>query len=128
MENTSSRETQGRKLIAATMQLFLYSFRNGKDEEGMKFKTIIKTINLKKVKISTWVRLLMVVIALINYLLKEFDLVPPVITENQVYNVVISIFTVVSFLQAYWKNNSFTEAAQEADSYFNLLKDDYKEE
>lgn len=94
----------------------------------MKFKTIIKTINLKNVKVSTWVRLVMLVIALVSYLLKEFGLVPPEITENQVYNVVIVIFTVVSFLQAYWKNNSFTEAAQEADSYFNLLKEDYKED
>lgn len=94
----------------------------------MKIKTIIKTINLKNVEFSTWVRLLMMVISLVSYLLKEFGLVPPDITENQVYNVVIVIFTLVSFLQAYWKNNSFTEAAQEADSYFNLLKEDYKEE
>lgn len=94
----------------------------------MKFKTIIKTINLKNVKVSTWVRLAMMVISLISYLLKEFGLVAPEITENQVYNIAIIVFTVVSFLQAYWKNNSFTEAAQEADSYFNLLKEDYKEE
>lgn len=94
----------------------------------MKFKTIIKTINLKNVNVSTWVRLAMMVIALVSYLAKEFGLVAPEITENQVYNVVIIVFTVVSFLQAYWKNNSFTEAAQEADNYFNLLKEDYKEE
>lgn len=94
----------------------------------MKFKTVIKTINLKNVKVSTWVRLAMMVIALVSYLLKEFGLVPPEISENQVYNVVIAIFTVISFLQAYWKNNSFTEAAQEADSYFKLVKEDYKEE
>lgn len=94
----------------------------------MKIKTVITTINLKKVKISTWVRLLMMIIALVSYLAKEFGLVPPEVTENEVYNIVIAAFTVVSFLQAYWKNNSFTEAAQEADSYFNLLKEDYKEE
>ena len=94
----------------------------------MKIKTVITTINLKKVKISTWVRLLMMIIALVSYLAKEFGLIPPEVTENDVYNIVIAIFTVVSFLQAYWKNNSFTEAAQEADSYFNLLKEDYKEE
>lgn len=94
----------------------------------MKFKTIIKTIDLKNVKISTWVRLMMMMIALISYLAKEFGLVPPEVTENEVYNIVIIVFTVISFLQAYWKNNSFTEAAQEADSYFNLLKEDYKEE
>lgn len=94
----------------------------------MKFKTIIKTIDLKNVKISTWVRLMMMMIALISYLAKEFGLVPPEVTENEVYNIVIIVFMVISFLQAYWKNNSFTEAAQEADSYFNLLKEDYKEE
>lgn len=94
----------------------------------MKIKTVITTINLKKVKISTWVRLLMMIIALVSYLAKECGLIPPEVTENDVYNIVIAIFTVVSFLQAYWKNNSFTEAAQEADSYFNLLKEDYKEE
>lgn len=93
----------------------------------MKFKTIIKTINLKNVKVLTWVRLVMMVISLISYLAKEFGLVPPEITENQVYNIAIIVFTVVSFLQAYWKNNSFTEAAQEADDYFHLLKEDYKE-
>lgn len=94
----------------------------------MKFKTIIKTINLKNVKVSTWVRLAMMIIALISYLAKEFGLVPPEITENDVYSIVISVFTVISFFQAYWKNNSFTVAAQEADQYFHLLKEDYKEE
>lgn len=94
----------------------------------MKFKTIIKTINLKNVRVSTWVRLVMVIIALVSYLAKEFGLVPPEISQNEVYNIVIIVFTIISFLQAYWKNNSFTEAAQEADNYFNLLKEDYKEE
>lgn len=105
-----------------------HNFRIGKDDESMKFKTIIKTINLKNVEVLTWVRLIMMVIALVSYLAKEFGLVPPEITENEVYNGVIVFFTVVSFLQAYWKNNSFTSAAQEADSYFKLLKEDNKEE
>ena len=96
--------------------------------EKMKLKTIIKTINLKNVRISTWVRMGMMLVALAGYLAKEFGVIPPEISENEVYNFVAIIFTVISFLQAYWKNNSFTEAAQEADSYFKLLKEDYKEE
>ena len=94
----------------------------------MKFKAFIKTINLKNVKIATWVRLAMMGVALINLLAKEFGVIPPEITENQIYSVIITLFTVISFLQAYWKNNSFTEAAQEADAYFNLLRENYKEE
>lgn len=94
----------------------------------MKIKTIINKINLKNVKVSTWVRLIMMLIALISYLVKEFGLVPPEVTENVVYNIVITAFTVISFLQAYWKNNSFTKAAQEADDYLNLLKEEYNKE
>lgn len=94
----------------------------------MKFRQIIKNINLKNVRLATWVRFIMFVVALISYLVKEFDLVPPEITENQIYSVVIITFTIISFLQAYWKNNSFTEAAQEADRYYEFLKENCKEE
>ena len=51
------------------------------------------------------------------------------IDENTIYTVVTGLTTIVSAVLAFWKNNSFTKEAIEADKYReNLLTDEKFEE
>lgn len=79
----------------------------------------MKKINLKGVSNQTWVRTIVLVLALVNQALVMFG-----VTDNEVEletwtRYATYIFTVISALWSWWKNNSFTTKAQEADT---LLK------
>ena len=82
--------------------------------------TKIKDIftNLSGVKTSTWIRLIMLVLSLVNLILGAFGIAPITFDENELYAVVSVIFAVITGIVAFWKNNSFTSAAQAADEYF----------
>ena len=82
--------------------------------------TKIKDIftNLSGVKTSTWIRLIMLVLSLVNLILGAFNIAPITFDENELYAVVSVIFAVITGIVAFWKNNSFTSAAQAADEYF----------
>ena len=79
-----------------------------------KLKQFIQSINLQGVTVGTIVRTVMLIISIVIFILKAFGVEIPVIEENTVTDVIIALFGLISFLQAYWKNNSITEAAQEA--------------
>ncbi len=83
--------------------------------------TKIKDIftNLSGVKVSTWIRLIMLVLSLVNLILGAFGIAPITFDENELYAVVSVIFAVITGIVAFWKNNSFTSAAQAADEYFH---------
>lgn len=81
----------------------------------MKLRKTIQSIDLSKVNAGTVVRLIMMVISCTFYILKMCGVEIPMVDENTVATIVVTVFGVVSFLQAYWKNNSWTTAAQEAD-------------
>ena len=74
--------------------------------------------NLSGVKNSTWIRLIMLVLSLVNLILGAFGIAPITFDENELYAVVSVIFAVITGIVAFWKNNSFTSAAQAADEYF----------
>ena len=82
--------------------------------------TKIKDIftNLSGVKTSTWIRLIMLVLSLVNLILGAFNVAPITFDENELYAVVSVIFAVITGVVTFWKNNSFTSAAQAADEYF----------
>ena len=82
--------------------------------------TKIKDIftNLSGVKVSTWIRLIMLVLSLVNLILGAFGIAPITFDENELYTVVSVIFAVITGIVTFWKNNSFTSAAQAADEYF----------
>lgn len=76
----------------------------------------MKKINLKGVSNQTWVRTIVLVLALVNQALVMFG-----VTDNEVEletwtRYATYIFTVISALWSWWKNNSFTKKAQEADT------------
>lgn len=83
--------------------------------------TKIKDIftNLSGVKTSTWIRLIMLVLSLVNLILGAFGIAPITFDENELYAVVSVIFAVITGIVTFWKNNSFTSAAQAADEYFH---------
>ena len=78
---------------------------------------------MKNVKVSTIVRTIVLTIALLNQGLAIFGKEAFPITEDMVYQVVTVIFTTVSAVCAWWKNNSFTKNAIEADKFLEDLKD-----
>lgn len=82
----------------------------------------MKKINLKGVSKQTWVRTIVLVLALVNQALVMFG-----VTENEVEletwtRYATYIFTVISAIWSWWKNNSFTNKAQEADNLLNSQK------
>lgn len=83
-----------------------------------KIKKFIQEINLSGVSIGTWVRTIMFVISIVLFVLKFFGY-EFTVSEGNVEDIVIAVFCLISFLQSYWKNNSITKAAQEADQYLH---------
>lgn len=75
------------------------------------------------VKLETIIRTVCLVLALINQglTMAGHSLLP--ITDEQVSEVITLACTVATSLWAWWKNNSFTSAAIEADEVKNGLKD-----
>ena len=76
----------------------------------------MKKINLKGVSKQTWVRTIVLVLALVNQALVMFG-----VTDNEVEletwtRYATYIFTVISAIWSWWKNNSFTQKAQQADA------------
>jgi SPP1 family holin len=67
------------------------------------------------------IRTIVLVVALINQSLVMAGLHPLPFNDAQVENGFTIIFTVVASLVAWWKNNSFTKNAKQADAYLKEL-------
>ena len=76
----------------------------------------MKKLNLKGVTVQTWVRTLVLVIALVSNLLVVIGKRTEEIDMDKTTEVLTYILTLVSSVWAWWKNNSFTGKAQEADA------------
>lgn len=85
-------------------------------------KKFIQSINLNGVTYGTVTRLIMMLITAVVYILSLFDIEIPVVGESTVASIVIAVFGIISFLQSYWKNNSWTQAAQDADAVMEECK------
>lgn len=77
---------------------------------------------MKNVKTDTIIRTIVLIIALLNQGLAIFGKEEFPITEDLVYQVVTLIATIGSAVWAWWKNNSFTAKAIEADKFLSDLK------
>lgn len=71
----------------------------------------------------TLIRTIVLVVALINQSLVLVGYSPLPFDDAQVENAVTIVFSVVASLLAWWKNNSLTKEAKEADKYLKELKD-----
>ena len=77
---------------------------------------------IKSVAPDTWARTICLLLAFINQILAITgkDMLP--FTENEVYQIVSLLATLVTGGVAWWKNNSFTEAAQMGDAYIAAIR------
>lgn len=89
----------------------------------------MKNLDLKNVSSGTIARTLFLIVSLINGACGIFGFTQLDIDENTIYTVVSGGAMIISSLIAFWKNNSFTKNAIEADKYKNnLLLDNNIEE
>lgn len=74
------------------------------------------------IKLETIIRTVCLVLALINQALTMagHSILP--VTDEQVAEFLSLVFTIVTSLWAWWKNNSFTKAAIEADNVKDAIK------
>lgn len=72
-------------------------------------------INLKDVSVSTWIRTALLILSLVNMILTAAGKSVLPFSDEQVGEAVSVLFTVITSLVAWWKNNSFTVNAQAAD-------------
>lgn len=79
----------------------------------------MKKLNLKGVTSQTWVRTIVLIIALIGQLLVILGRKTEAINIDQWTEYVTYAVTAISSVWAWWKNNSFTQKAQEADNILN---------
>lgn len=77
---------------------------------------------MNTVKIDTIARTIVLFIALANQVLAIAGKEVFPVTEDQVYQIVTLVATIGASVWAWWKNNSFTKAAIEADNVLNQLK------
>ena len=71
---------------------------------------------------GTIARTVILALALINQLLTAFGYNVIDISTETINTLISTIFTVVTALIAFWKNNSFTQAALKADEVMKELK------
>ena len=76
-----------------------------------------------KISSGTIARTVVLVLALVNQVLSVlgYKIIP--IEDEQVNDFITMLFTIGSALAAWWKNNSFTEAAIEGDKYKDIVKE-----
>ncbi len=77
-------------------------------------------------KTDTIIRTIVLGLALVNQVLSMFGMGLIPIEDATVEALVTSAATVITAVWAWWKNNSFTKNAQEADAYMAKLKTDSK--
>lgn len=77
---------------------------------------------MKEVKQETIIRTLILFLAILNNTLALFGKTPLPISDETIYTVVSFIFTTGAALWTWWKNNSFTKDAIQADKYLASLR------
>lgn len=81
------------------------------------------TGSLKNISPGTLARLALLIAALVNNTLTVFG-VNPLSIDGRAGEILAAVTTVSVSLLAYWKNNSFTSAAQKADEFMRYLKEE----
>ncbi|MBC1604103.1 phage holin [Listeria rocourtiae] len=82
----------------------------------------MKKFNFSSVTVATWVRTALLAVALINQLLSILGINPLPFSDARVEQFVTFMFTAVTAIIAFWKNQSFTKAAQNADVQMKMVK------
>ena len=80
------------------------------------------SLNFSGIDTGTIARTLILVLALINQILISRGIAVLPISDDQVNSIVSTLWTVVSAVWAWWKNNSVTNFAQAADKHLSDLR------
>ena len=75
-----------------------------------------------KISAGTIARTIVLFLALLNQILTAFGYNVIDISDETVNTLISTIFTVISAIVAFWKNNSFTPEAIEADQFMKERK------
>ena len=75
-----------------------------------------------KITKMTIIRTVLLIAGLINLALTIFGRNPLPFSDQQIADFVSLLWTISAALWAWWKNNSFTDAAIKADEYLDLMK------
>ena len=75
------------------------------------------------VKPETIIRTVITAIALLNSILVMYGKTPLPFTDEDLYAGLSAFVAVVTTIWSWWKNNSFTKAAIEADEYLSDIKE-----
>nr|DAM77359.1 MAG TPA: holin [Bacteriophage sp.] len=81
----------------------------------------------KKATVETIVRTIVLAATLLNQLLTMFGKNPLPFAEDELYSMLTAVVTVIVTIWAWWKNNSFTSKAIQADEYLAKLKSETDE-
>ncbi len=81
---------------------------------------------MKNINAGAVARTLILLLALINQALVMSGHCIIDVADNDIYQTVSMIFTIGASLVSWWKNNSFTTAAKEADDYMKKVKSEAK--
>ena len=73
----------------------------------------------KRVSVGTWVRGILSLVSIVNMALAAFGKTPLNIEYGELYTAISLIFAAAVGFVSYWKNNSFTSAAIEADKFLH---------
>lgn len=79
-------------------------------------------MNLKDVKTDVWIRLVVLMLALVNQFLTASGLNPIAVSETEMYITLSGVVAIFAALWAAWKNNSLTASAQQSDILMTNLK------
>ena len=75
-------------------------------------------------KKETILRTAVLVLTLLNQILTALGKNPLPFSDEAIYEGLSAVFTAAASLWAWWKNNSFTKAAAEADEYLKKRKEE----
>lgn len=81
-------------------------------------------MNFKDVKADVWIRLVVLMFALVNQFLTTAGLNPIAVSETDLYTTLTGVITILAALWAAWKNNSITASAQQSDIIMKNLKEE----
>lgn len=76
------------------------------------------------IKKDTIIRTIILIVALVNQILTSTGHTILPISDEQINEGISLAFTVIAAVVAWWKNNSFTKSAIEADEYKKSIKEE----
>ncbi|WKY44480.1 phage holin [Eubacteriaceae bacterium ES2] len=80
-------------------------------------------MNFKDVSKDVWIRLIVLVLALVNQFLTTAGMNPIEVSGTELYAVISGLATILAAFWNAWKNNSLTAQAQQSDIIMKNLKE-----